>query len=552
MKPERLAELIDAHLDGAISGEGVKELSAVLVKDAEARREYWAKASVHGTLPEAVHLAWLSGATPQSDQKIVALPIDTKWSRLSAIARNVGLAAAACFMIAGTWWSSQQDWWPWADRSVATLVRAPGAIWENRGEINRDSRLLAGRYRLQAGAAEIRFRSGARLVVEAPSEIELTSINGARLFSGQASGFVPPEARGFTVVTPALTLVDLGTAFGLKMPPSGPAEAHVFEGQVSVYGDTGADRSLFRGEAVRVTDGAFVDIASRPQDFVTAEGLAARESAIAKRHLAKWRKLADKTSRDPSTLVHFTCENQDRYDTVLRNEALSQNADAYTAMIFGATRSEGRWPGKAAIAFREPGDRVRFEVPGKYEKLTLFASVCVDGLPNDYNSLLMTENHAIGDLRWQLIRDGRLALGVSPALGLQTGAAVDDQRFETVQTAPVLTDALIGRWITIASVLDSEAGTITHYVNGQAIETGKLKRKAAAQLNTMELGNWGIQVDDPRWTWTKAGGPAFYHRNFVGRIDEFALFSRALSAEEIREQSSVDESVDPVERALSR
>jgi hypothetical protein len=53
------------------------------------------------------------------------------------------------------------------------------------------------------------------------------------------------------------------------------------------------------------------------------------------------------------------------------------------------------------------------------------------------------------------------------------------------------------------------------------------------------LGNWGIQLDDPRWTWTKAGGPAFYDRHFVGRIDQFALLSRALSPEEIRAYSQI-------------
>lgn len=534
MKVERLTDLIHGHLDGALSVEDAQELSAELVANPVARRTFWEHSALHGLLPEAVHLAWLSGVTPEYAEKIVALPIQAPEKRWPGILRKVALAAAACFMIAGGWWSSSQEWWPWRDRSVATLVRAPEAIWEQRGQIERESRMLSGRYRLKAGAAEIRFRSGARLIVEAPAELELAGNNAVRLLMGQASGFVPPEARGFTVITPSLTLVDLGTAFGLKVPPVGSAEAHVFEGEVSVNVDVGGTRNLFRGEAVRIVNGDFTDIPSRPEDFLSAEGLVARESAGAKRHLAKWQGLAERLSRDPSTLVHFTCEGQDRYDTTLKNYAVSRHADAHTAMIIGATRAEGRWPGKGAISFRQPGDRVRFEVPGKYKTLTLFASICMESLPHDFNALLMTENHTLGDLRWQLFKEGNLSLA------LRTGPANDDRRFETVKTQPFISEAMLGRWVSVATVLDTEAGTVSHYVDGELVEQGTLERKTEAQLNAMELGNWGIQLDDPRWTWTKAGGPAFYDRNFVGRIDHFALLSRALSPDEIRAYSQIN------------
>jgi Concanavalin A-like lectin/glucanases superfamily len=533
MKPERLACLIHSHLDGALTAEEAQELSAELVANGAARRTFWEYSALHGLMPEAVHLAWLSGATPQYAEKIVPLPIQAQPKRWPGILRSVGLAAAACFLVAGGYWSSSQNWWPWRDRSVATLMRAPEAIWETRGQISRDARLLPGRYRLNAGAAEIRFRSGARLIVEAPAEVELANNNTARLLMGQASGFVPPEARGFTVITPSLTLVDLGTAFGLKVPPAGPAEAHVFEGEVSVNSDAGGTRSLFRGEGIKVTDSGFADIPSRPEDFLSAEGLAARESVLARKHLSAWRMMSERLSRDPATLVHFTCEGQDRYDTTLRNEAVSRHADAHTAMIIGANRCEGRWPGKSGIAFRQPGDRVRFEVPGRYKNLTLFASVCLEALPHEFNALLMTENHGIGDLRWQFFQEGSLALA------LRTGPASDDRRFETVKTKPIITEAMLGRWVVLATVLDTEAGTVAHYVDGEVVEQGTFERKSEAQLNAMELGNWGIQLDDPRWTWTKVGGPAFYDRHFVGRIDQFALLSRVMTPEEIRAHSQV-------------
>jgi hypothetical protein len=394
--------------------------------------------------------------------------------------------------------------------------------------------MLPGRYRLIAGAAQLRFRSGARIIVEAPSEIELLGTNEARLYTGQVSGFVPPEARGFRLVAPSLTLVDLGTAFGLKVPPSGPIEAHVFEGEVALASEAGGDRTLSQGEAIRVASAGYVDIPSRPEDFLTDQRLAARDSATTQRHLAQWRTSADRLSRDPDTLVHFTFEGQERFETVLRNAAVGRQADTYTAAVLGPTWTEGRWPGKSALAFRESGDRVRFEVSGHYSQLTLFASVCLDLLPaNEYNALLMSENLALGDVRWHFRHDGRLAFG------LRTGPANDDSRFEYTQTPPVITDTMIGRWVTLATVLDTKAGTVAHYIDGEPAASGALNRKTEAILGALEIGNWGIQLDDPRWTWTKAGGAAVSPRNFTGRIDEFALLSRALTAEEVRGYSKL-------------
>ena len=526
MNTDQLHELIDRHLDGSLSDTEAQELSAVLARESAARREFWARSSIHGLLPEAVHLAWLSDATPGTSSKIIPLPGGGSSTGALRVLRFAALAAAATILLGAVWWGWERTR---QDYSVATLVRASSAIWDGRGQIARNSRMLPGRYRLKAGAVELLFRSGAHMIVEAPSEIELLGTNEAQLFSGQVSGFVPPEARGFRVVAPNLTLVDLGTAFGLKAPPSGPAEAHVFEGEVRVASAGGGERTLLQREAVRIAPSGFLDIPARPEDFLTDERLAARESATTKRHLAEWKTFADRLSKDPDTLVHFTFEDQERFDTVLRNAAAGRYKDTYTAAVLGPTWTEGRWPGKSALAFREPGDRVRFEIHGKFNQLTLLASVCLDALPkNEYNALLMTENLAPGDIRWHFRRDGSLAFG------LRTGPATDDRRFEYTQTEPFMNDAMVGRWMTLATVFDASAGTIEHYLDGERIQSGTLTRKADAFLGSLEIGNWGIQLDDPRWTWTKEGGPAVYQRNFTGRIDEFAILSRALPAGEIR------------------
>ena len=76
----------------------------------------------------------------------------------------------------------------------------------------------------------------------------------------------------------------------------------------------------------------------------------------------------------------------------------------------------------------------------------------------------------------------------------------------------------------IAFVFDGRQGTVTQYFDGVA--AGAPARLPGTRLVTksLEIGNWTPM----------SGDPLEPIRNFNGRIDEFALFSRALSAEEVR------------------
>jgi hypothetical protein len=65
-----------------------------------------------------------------------------------------------------------------------------------------------------------------------------------------------------------------------------------------------------------------------------------------------------------------------------------------------------------------------------------------------------------------------------------------------------------------------------HYVNGALVSEKALKIGPPYHVGAAELGNWnamGFPEKDP-----------FMIRNFSGAMDEFCLFSRALSEREIR------------------
>ena len=179
----------------------------------------------------------------KSDQARIS---ETRGGRLPSVAPvRSWLALAAAVMIVaaclGLIWRMSP---PWRQNDVvpqeyvATLLDSEDARWDGEtgpGKIPFGTKLLTGQVlSLDSGIARIRFRSGAGIVLEGPAELELRSELDARLSSGKLAAYVPDEAIGFTVETPEVRIVDLGTRFGAEVGGSGEADIHVFEGEVDV------------------------------------------------------------------------------------------------------------------------------------------------------------------------------------------------------------------------------------------------------------------------------------------------------------------------------
>ncbi|MCE9557161.1 MAG: FecR family protein, partial [Planctomycetes bacterium] len=127
-----------------------------------------------------------------------------RWLAAAALAASLLIAA----VFAGRWLLSESE-------PVAQLTRTANAQWADsapgRGEV-----ILSGRtLQLTAGFAEIKFHSGARVVLEGPASLTLESANAGRLATGKLVARVPKQAHGFTIHTAAETIVDRGTEFGV-------------------------------------------------------------------------------------------------------------------------------------------------------------------------------------------------------------------------------------------------------------------------------------------------------------------------------------------------
>jgi hypothetical protein len=521
-------DAVAAVCHGLTSGEQMRALNELLRSSPPARDEYLLRVELHSRLASEPDLFASAAAevvdAPSPDFASKAsrnmIPLPTPRRQIRIMAWAAALAACLALVTAVGWviWTQRSGARNATSMAVAMLARAVGAQWKIAGESRPvGAALEPGWLRLKAGLAQVVFYNGARLVIEGPAEVQLISSHEAFCSSGLVSVEVPPQARGFRVGTPQMTVVDLGTAFGIDVKNT-CAEVHVFKGQVEYQAKAAPDHSLQEGEAASVdATGAVRYIPINPSAFEKAFDLQRDYLAMQERRYQQWRDASARLNNDRSLLVHFDFENTTPADWTLCNAA-TYRASVPTATIVGCQWTEGRWPGKRALEFRSISDRVRLRVPGEYQALTLSAWVSVKGLDRPFNSLLMSDGFDPGEIHWQVRNDGVLDLGVK-------GPGAKDCQISVSPTVVGLDR--FGLWMHLAVVVDGKRKRVIHYVDGTAVSHDTLKIEPPFRLGECELGNWNVSA------FPKV--PPFLIRHFSGSIDEFALFTRALSDTEIRQ-----------------
>ncbi|MEM9366583.1 MAG: hypothetical protein AAGD07_11355 [Planctomycetota bacterium] len=135
---------------------------------------------------------------------------------------------------------------------IATLAYTSHARWSGEEHLTGDS-ISQGKMRLEVGLARLDFRNGATVTLQGPAEFEILSTDRTVLNSGILTASIPESAIGFEVVTPAMDVIDLGTAFGVSVGADGETDVCVFEGEVEVSLNERADapRLVREGSAVR-------------------------------------------------------------------------------------------------------------------------------------------------------------------------------------------------------------------------------------------------------------------------------------------------------------
>jgi len=153
---------------------------------------------------------------------------------------------------------------------VASLVNAQNCRWTD-GSGPTD--LRAGTVlSLDRGLAELKFRSGAAVLIEGPTRLTLLSENSARLERGRLTGKVSGPIKGFELFSPRGKIIDLGTEFGVSVASTGRTDVYVFDGRVQAIADSSAERIVdLTGNQSASIDAAGVTVrtvAGAAEDFI--------------------------------------------------------------------------------------------------------------------------------------------------------------------------------------------------------------------------------------------------------------------------------------------
>lgn len=268
----KLQNLISSWLDDALSLEEKSDLEQALSKDADARRIYLRHMSAHAELcsleSTKVYFESINEFAEHCESAehcdVEVRPL--RKNEASATRNNWPLAIAIGLVLTFGAWLSASHW----NREQPPTVLASARILDAVGPASEDcswyveqaSRALATSYqagdviRVTAGKLELNYSHGTKVVLHAPAAYQLMSKMKARMLLGRLTATVTEAAKGFSVLTPRATVVDLGTQFGVEVNNDGATDVVVFKGEVDVDYNDETDkanaRRLRMGEAVRL------------------------------------------------------------------------------------------------------------------------------------------------------------------------------------------------------------------------------------------------------------------------------------------------------------
>lgn len=259
------------------------------------------------------------------------------------------------------------------------------------------------------------------------------------------------------------------------------------------------------------TSGERADFPVNPQSFPSFDDVRDRTKERSQRRYEVWQKWNQSLAEDPRIEV--------RYDFEPDAPALTDSGPTQShGLIIGCERTNGRWAEKGALGFNRPSDRVRVDIPGSYDALTLTAWIRIDASPGRQQGLLLTDGYTEGHPHWQIAPEGSLRLGLRiPSSSKRT--------LGTGYGSPVLfTPGQMGVWSLVATVYHRQESRVRHYFNGREVSAESIHFDQALEIGPADIGNWGVPF----------GRDKHPVRNFVGRMDELTLWKVALKGDELQ------------------
>lgn len=503
-------ELIHRYFDDLLTEQEFADLNRRLKSDDSAALQFAECAQLHQALGNGFSSGTLERRTSEENKVVSFSPFFQGWK----------LLAASVAIIVSIWFFKQKEEMApeivqpaveLQDSGYAVLTRVVDAEWQS-DSLQQGDFLRAETFSLKSGLAQIEFLSGVSLVVEGNAEFEIISSDEMSFHRGKLRAHVPEHAIGFQIHTKQGTALDLGTEFALDLT-SGRCELHVLDGEVEWHPREDIETLVTGGEGLRVSEGKPSPIPAEPTRFTSPNQLASQFATRQEKRFHDWQ---NSISQLDHLVVHFPFFKEGSWNRQLT----PSSANHPVGSIVAAEKVSGRWPGKESLDFSPNGSRVRVTVPGEFSQITFATWARIDSLDRQYNALFLTDNYEPGEPHWQLTSDGRLFFSIR---------LEEEQTLHHIHYSPIVWDhSRTQQWLHLVTTYDTATRTAVHYLNGEEIARDQApadKAVGAIRIGNAQIGNWGLP--------TKTD-PGFAVRNLNGRLDEFAIFSAALTPDEVQ------------------
>ncbi len=501
-----LSALCSALLDETTTSADRARLASWL-KESEAAREYYVRTmALSASLCDYANE--MQSEAPDLAAKVVR-PATWQWT--------IGALAAAAAVALAFWFGMKGPDVPTrsavaaaeADDTIARLSGAKDVQWEGDAASTGDEMARGQRLKFKSGVAEITFDSGARVTVEGPADLEITSAWEATLVHGTLRANVPPEAIGFRVSNHEVDVVDLGTEFTMVADANGGTEIFVIQGAVEVAARDASSREpviMREKQARRFAKSGVSEVVDRDQK------VSRMINKIALERLTR-----------PASYVRWSFDEAE--GRIAHGEPLGAARGSFELQMSGdAARVEGRW--QRTVDFDGTfGGRVAFPGMGQRRPRTVafWVQAPGDGQLPESGSLLAWRLNGKDPRAVEVAWNRNPNQGPLGALRTRVG------RGHFVGSTPVRD----GRWHHVAVVFlpkqKSDApAQIKHYVDGR-LDTVTFTHAARKPGN--ELPEAIMASEEVLWVGQGLGADA---EGFRGCLDEVFVADRALTPHEIR------------------
>jgi hypothetical protein len=417
-------------------------------------------------------------------------------------------------------------------KSVGRITGIVDCIWAGRSRVSRDV-MLGTIYSLESGWLEITYDTGAKVILQGPMIYKVKSDNGGYLSVGKLTGKVETDAaKGFAIHTPTATVTDLGTEFSVEVNPENETKVIVVRGKVNMVA-VGRDSHIEKGQIIGAGHTGRV-YANATYDVVVNASSAADEREIV-------RVMPQPNRNSPADLytrlvlsmkpvAYFpmeVAENQE-HRQIVRNLASGGMDGIFNCdpSLQSSLHAVGRFGN--AIYFLGPMAQSHVIVPD-YPKATNDCLTVSAWITRG----LRTEHHAVIAANWgsgPVVKGheeapGQFHFGV-PGDNDSLWARVTQRDHQWVDVHETASQPVpSGVWQHVAFVADGQ--TLRLYRGGKQVASVPCN----SVLPTPPVACLSIGCTASTSGTEASPSNACY---WCGRIDELAIFNRALSGEEIK------------------